>query len=74
MDPEALIKLAQAKMPFGKYAGTRLIHLPDAYVVWFKRKGYPEGELGKMLEAVYEIKANGLEFLFNSPHLNPDRR
>lgn len=64
-DPADLLKLAEARMPFGKYAGTRLIDLPDRYVVWFAQKGFPEGELGRMLQAVYEIKLNGLEYLFN---------
>ncbi len=59
-----LLKLAQTKMPFGKYAGTRLVDLPEPYVVWFSKKGFPEGELGDMLRAVYEIKVNGLEYLF----------
>lgn len=65
-DSADLLKLAEAKMPFGKYAGTRLIDLPERYVVWFAQKGFPEGELGRMLKAVYEIKLNGLEYLFNS--------
>jgi uncharacterized protein (DUF3820 family) len=65
-DSADLLKLAEAKMPFGKYAGTRLIDLPERYVVWFAQKGFPEGELGRMLQAVYEIKLNGLEYLFNS--------
>jgi len=65
-DSRDLLKLAEAKMPFGKYAGTRLIDLPERYVVWFSQKGFPEGELGRMLMAVYEIKLNGLEYLFNS--------
>ncbi|MDM8518261.1 DUF3820 family protein, partial [Desulfobacterales bacterium HSG16] len=34
------------------------------YVVWFSQKGFPEGRLGEMLRAVYEIKVNGLEYLF----------
>ncbi len=64
-DPEFLIELAQAKMPFGKYAGRLLIDLPEPYVVWFKQKGFPNGKLGKQLETVYVIKANGLEHLFD---------
>jgi len=59
-----LLKLAETRMPFGKYAGTRLVDLPEPYVVWFSRNGFPEGELGRMLKAVYEIKVNGLEYLF----------
>lgn len=64
-DPADLLKLAEAKMPFGKYAGTRLIDLPEPYVVWFSQQGFPKGELGRMLQAVYEIKVNGLEYLFD---------
>ena len=63
-DPDYLLKLAQTKMPFGKYAGVRLVDLPEPYVVWFAQKGFPKGELGKMLQDIYEIKANGLEYLF----------
>ena len=63
-DKSAFLKLAQATMPFGKYAGRRLVDLPEAYVVWLSRKGFPKGELGNMLSTVYEIKVNGLEYLF----------
>ncbi len=65
-DSRNLLKLACAKMPFGKYAGRYLIDLPESYIVWFSRKGYPQGELGDMLRTVYEIKTNGLEYLFDS--------
>lgn len=64
-DQEALLKLARATMPFGRYAGTRLVDLPEPYVVWFAGQGFPEGELGRMLREVYEIKVNGLEYLFD---------
>lgn len=50
-------------MPFGKYAGRFLVDLPEPYVVWFKRQGFPKGQLGEMLELIYEIKLNGLESL-----------
>ncbi len=63
-DPEVLLKLAQYRMPFGKYAGQLLIDLPESYVVWFAKKGFPPGNLGEMLGLVYEIKLNGLEYLF----------
>jgi len=68
-DPNQLLKLAQYKMPFGKYAGRLLIDLPEHYVIWFSRKGFPKGELGVMMQLVYEIKINGLEKL-----LQPLRR
>jgi uncharacterized protein len=63
-DHTLLLELAAMKMPFGKYAGRRLIDLPEPYVVWFARQGFPEGKLGDMLRTVYEIKVNGLEYLF----------
>ncbi|MFH1258233.1 MAG: DUF3820 family protein [Elusimicrobiota bacterium] len=62
-DKEYLIKLANVRMPFGKYANRRLIDLPESYIIWFSRKGFPKGELGKMLMAIHEIKTNGLEYL-----------
>lgn len=61
---EYLMKLARTRMPFGKYKNRLLIDLPEPYVVWFSRQGFPKGELGNMLRIVYEIKANGLEYLF----------
>ncbi len=64
-DKEYLLKFADAKMPFGKYAGWLLIDLPEPYVVWFRQKGFPKGELGEMLNLLYEIKVNGLEYLFD---------
>ena len=63
-DHRALLELADMRMPFGKYAGRRLIDLPEPYVVWFAQQGFPPGKLGEMLRAVYEIKVNGLEYLF----------
>ena len=63
-DPELLLKLAKMRMPFGKYKDRLLIDLPERYVVWFSQKGFPEGHLGNMLRIVYEIKVNGLEYLF----------
>ncbi|MCK4952056.1 MAG: DUF3820 family protein, partial [Gammaproteobacteria bacterium] len=60
-DPKQLLKLAKYRMPFGKYRNQLLIDLPEPYVIWFANKGFPDGELGKMLRIVQEIKINGLE-------------
>lgn len=59
-----LLKLSKTRMPFGKYAKHLLIDLPESYVIWLSHKGFPKGELGTMLKIVYEIKINGLEYLF----------
>ncbi len=64
-DKAYLLKFTQTKMPFGKYAGRLLIDLPEPYVVWFKQKGFPKGPLGEMMGLLYEIKVNGLEYLFD---------
>lgn len=63
-DPDEFLELAAMRMPFGRYQGQLLIDLPEPYVVWFARNGFPEGKLGRMLQTVYEIKVNGLEYLF----------
>lgn len=63
-DHRALLELAEMRMPFGRYAGRQLIDLPEPYIVWFAQQGFPAGKLGEMLRSVYEIKVNGLEYLF----------
>ncbi|MBU0488208.1 MAG: DUF3820 family protein [Bacteroidetes bacterium] len=64
-DPTIITDLVKTKMPFGKYKGRYICNLPEFYLVWFKQQGFPKGRLGMMLETMYEIKANGLEYLLN---------
>ena len=61
MDPQQLKVAINTIMPFGKYAGRRLFHLPETYLVWFNKQGFPSGKLGEQLALMYEIKLNGLE-------------
>lgn len=49
------------KMPFGKYAGRILIDLPEPYLLWFQKQGFPEGELGELLEICLALKIEGLD-------------
>ncbi|MFW2421401.1 MAG: DUF3820 family protein [Porticoccaceae bacterium] len=56
---EQLKKLARQTMPFGRYAGRILIDLPEEYLLWFRRQGFPCGELGMLLELALEIHSNG---------------
>ncbi len=58
-----LEKLANTKMPYGKYKGKYLIDLPEHYIVWYNNKGFPKGIFGDQLRLVYEIQLNGLEDL-----------
>ncbi len=60
---ELIRQLVEMEMPFGKYKGRKLCELPEPYLVWFKREGFPKGKLGVLLETLYEIKLNGLEYL-----------
>jgi uncharacterized protein (DUF3820 family) len=62
-DPNLLLQLTTMRMPFGKYKDTLLYKLPVSYLEWFQRKGFPEGKLGILLQTMYEIKLNGLEYL-----------
>ncbi|BCG48396.1 Uncharacterized protein GEOBRER4_n3285 [Citrifermentans bremense] len=64
-DRRHLLRLANTTMPYGKYRGTLLVDLPEPYLVWMRQKGFPEGELGSMLQCIYEVKVNGLEYLFD---------
>lgn len=68
-DPERLLELLHARMPFGKYEGMPLLELPQAYLVWFARKGFPKGKLGELMQLALEIDHNGLR-----PLLEPLRR
>lgn len=61
MDKQALLEAINQTMPFGKYAGRKLLHLPEPYLVWFNKKGFPEGKLGQQLALMHEVKLNGLE-------------
>ena len=60
-DQQELISAVNQVMPFGKYAGRKLLQLPEPYLVWFHGKGFPEGKLGQQLALIYEVKLNGLE-------------
>ena len=63
LNSELLTELVKMKMPFGKYKDTVLCNLPVSYLEWFARKGFPKGKLGTLLQTLYEIKINGLEYL-----------
>ena len=57
------------KMPFGKYKGRIIADLPGNYLNWFARTGFPNGEIGRLLQLMQEIDHNGLK-----PMLTPLRK
>ncbi|WP_375582513.1 DUF3820 family protein [Cyclobacterium xiamenense] len=65
MDSGILSDLVSKKMPFGKYKDRLICDIPEHYLIWFKRQGFPEGKLGVWLETMYEIRLNGLEHLLD---------
>lgn len=62
-DSNILQALVSEKMPYGKYKGRLICNIPEPYLVWLHRQGFPKGKLGMMLNTIYEIKLNGLEYL-----------
>lgn len=71
-NPEHLVELANYRMPFGKYKNRLLLEIPEYYYVWFQRKGFPPGKLGKMMKEMMEIKINELEDLLK-PLVKPGK-
>lgn len=62
-DPQLLKDLVTTPMPYGKYAGHVIADIPEHYLMWMAREGFPEGKLGQLLALMYEIRLNGLEKL-----------
>ena len=63
LNPENIQKLASWAMPYGKYQGRTLIDLPEEYLLWFDKKGFPEGELGILMQLALAMKVEGLEHI-----------
>ncbi|HBS86620.1 MAG: hypothetical protein A2W91_20600 [Bacteroidetes bacterium GWF2_38_335] len=65
MDKQILELLITTKMPYGKFKGVLIYKIPEFYLVWYHSKGFPEGKLGMLLNTMYEIRLNGLEYLLD---------
>jgi len=70
-EKQDLLRLARDRMPFGKYRGRVLIDLPEAYLLWFEQQGFPQGDLGMLLQLTLEIKRNGLGYLIQPLRQQP---
>lgn len=65
MEAEDLRRLVTVRMPYGKYEGRLIGDLPGAYLAWFARKGFPPGQLGRLLALSLELDHNGLRGLLD---------
>lgn len=63
MQPEDLQRLVRLEMPFGKFQGRLLADLPSHYLAWFARSGFPQGDIGRLLQLMHELDINGLRDL-----------
>ncbi len=61
LDPQLLKALVTTPMPYGKFSGRMIADIPEHYLVWMARSGFPKGKLGELLSLMYEIRLNGLE-------------
>jgi uncharacterized protein (DUF3820 family) len=67
-----LADIARLHMPFGKFGpdhfpprGVPIYDLPAEYLQWFAQRGWPRGELGRLLRIVYQMKADGSDSAFD---------
>ena len=63
MQPDDLQRLLSTAMPYGKHKGQIIADLPGQYLNWFAREGFPNGEIGRLLQLMQEIDHNGLSDL-----------
>ena len=70
---EDLAEIERTCMPYGKFGpqfhpphGVPLYDLPAEYLSWFAHKpdGFPKGRLGRLMEIVYHMKADGSDMAF----------
>jgi uncharacterized protein len=71
IDPESLVRLANARMPSGRYTGELLLDLPEEYVLWFANRG--SEELAAHLASIYMIRFNGQEEMLRALVESGDR-
>lgn len=62
-NPQLLKDLVKTEMPFGKYKGRLICNLPTSYLEWFQTKGVPKGKIGVLLETMFVIRTEGLDYL-----------
>lgn len=64
-DKTILLDIVKMTMPYGKYKGVVIRHIPVHYLEWMANQGWPSGRLGMVLSTAHIIKTNGLESILN---------
>jgi uncharacterized protein (DUF3820 family) len=59
LTPENLTSLVREKMPFGRYQGYLIADIPEEYLLWFNKKGFPQGKLGQWLQLALMLNIDG---------------
>jgi uncharacterized protein (DUF3820 family) len=67
-----LADISRLHMPFGKFGsanfpplGIPIYDLPVEYLHWFSQRGWPRGELGRLLQIVHQMKVDGSDSAFD---------
>jgi uncharacterized protein (DUF3820 family) len=67
-----LADIGRLHMPFGKFGpehfpphGLPIYDLPAEYLQWFSQRGWPRGELGRLLKIVHQMKVDGSDAAFD---------
>ncbi|MFB9886760.1 DUF3820 family protein [Balneatrix alpica] len=63
LNQDNLLRLARTPMPYGRFKGRMLINLPEEYLLWFAKQGFPAGQLGELLALCLALKIEGLDAL-----------
>lgn len=71
LSKENLQALAREKMPFGRYQGYILADLPEEYLLWFNKNGFPQGQLGDWLKLALVLNIDGSINLLSPLRSNP---
>lgn len=67
-----MAEIARMHIPFGKFgpdrfppAGLPIYDLPAEYLQWFSQRGWPRGNLGRLLQIVHQMKVDGSDACFD---------
>ena len=60
-----LQEIGRTVMPFGRCKGRPLYDVPAEYLQWFSHHGWPKSRLGRLMQIVYQMKADGSDVAFD---------